>query len=206
MMRRFARALALALAGFAPGLVAQESMEPPNGVLLVAREGLTDPRFRETVILVTQTRDFQTVGVILNKPLGTPLADYSPSRHAGNYKDRVYLGGPVMPRTLVALFRSDEAPAGPAFHVLKGIFLSMQPAVTETLLASAGGRYRLFAGFSGWMPRQLEAEMRKDSWYMLPASEDLLFSDDPSRMWSGLVATARGQRAGHRIGDPIALY
>lgn len=197
--------LTIALSGFAPAPAAQPP-EPPNGVLLIAKPGLPDPRFREAVILVTQTRDSQTVGVILNKPLERPLADFSTSPHAGHYKDRVFFGGPVMPQTLVILFRSDEAPREPAFHVLKGIYLSMQPAVIEQLLASGSGSYRLYAGFSGWMPRQLEAEMQKESWYMLPASEDLLFREDSSRMWSELLATARGQRANRGNANPIALY
>src|SRR5688572_23105282 len=48
-------------------LVAQPQAEAPNSLLLVAKPSLTDPNFRETVVLVTQAADASTVGVILNR-------------------------------------------------------------------------------------------------------------------------------------------
>ncbi len=57
----------------------------PNGVLLVAKPDMADPRFRETVVLVTQTPDGHTVGVILNRPLEASLSDYLRHPRAGEY-------------------------------------------------------------------------------------------------------------------------
>jgi putative transcriptional regulator len=168
---------------------------PANGLLLVAKPGLGDPRFQETVILVTQTPDYQTVGVILNRPTPAKLSDLiSDEALAQSYPDPVFYGGPVMDRTIVALFRSDAAPEAPAFHVLKGLYLSMHPAAIEPLLARPGRRYRLYAGFSAWAPRQLESEMERDSWYVLPATEDMVFRKDTSGMWRELVEKALGKR------------
>lgn len=185
----------------AAGVLAQNG-EPPNGLLLVAKPGLPDPRFRETVVLVTQTSDFQTVGVILNRPTQAKLSDIiSDKALAPNYSDAVFYGGPVMDRSIVALFRSDSVPAAPAFHVLKGLYLSMHPAAIEPLLAQTGGRYRLYAGFSGWAPGQLESEMQRDGWYVLPATEELVFRKDTSGMWQELIERALGKRARSDILD-----
>jgi putative transcriptional regulator len=176
-----------------------QNPEAPNGVLLIAKPGLEDPRFRETVILVTQTPDSQTVGVILNRPTPARLAEMiADDALAQKYSDAVFFGGPVMDRTLVALFRSDAAPQAPAFHVLKGLYLTMHPAAIEPLLAQPGRRFRLYAGFSGWAPRQLEREMQRDSWYVLPATEELVFRKDTSGMWRELVEKALGK---HVRGD-----
>jgi putative transcriptional regulator len=181
--------------------VAQDG-EPPNALLLVAKPGLPDARFRETVVLVTQTADSQTVGVILNRPTRRKLSEIvAEDALARNYSDAIYLGGPVMDRTLVALFRSDGPPAAAAFHVLKGLYLSMHPAVIEPLLRQTGGRYRLYTGFSAWAPGQLESEMQRDSWYVLPASEELVFRSDTSGMWRELVERALGKRAAGDILD-----
>jgi putative transcriptional regulator len=192
----------LLCAVFLAALAFAQDQEPPNGLLLVAKPGLPDPRFRETVVLVTQTADSQTIGVILNRPTRRKLSDIvAEDALARNYADAVFAGGPVMDRTLVALFRSDSAPAAPSFHVLKALYLSMHPAAIEPLLRQSGGRYRLYSGFSAWAPGQLESEMQGDSWYVLPATEELVFRRDTSGMWQELVERALGKRAGGDILD-----
>src|SRR5882762_936457 len=118
-------------------LAGAQPAEPPNGVLLVAKPSLTDPNFRQTVVLVTQTPDAQTVGVILNRPTERKLSD-----------ETVYFGGPVLRETLVALFQSREQPETPAFHVLQGVYLTMQPETIERLSARRALRFLLYAGFS----------------------------------------------------------
>jgi putative transcriptional regulator len=176
------RAAALALLAAALPAAAQQA-EPANGVLLVARPGMQDERFARSVVLVTQLEDGQTLGVVLNKP--------TPARHEG---EPLWFGGPVLPRSVVALFAAPEPPPAPAFHVLKNVYLTMHPQIVERLLAGEGGRYRLYAGFSAWMPRQLEAELERDAWYVLPAEEALLFREDMDGLWDELVAKAAGPR------------
>jgi putative transcriptional regulator len=190
MLRAAAFVLCFVLAS-----AAAAQADPANGLLLIAKPGMADPRFRNTVVLVTQTKDFQTVGVILNRPTRMKPGDLwhgaPPDGHAGP----VFFGGPVMDRVAVALFQSQEPPSGPAFQVLKGIYLSMHPAVIEPLLARAGGKLRIFAGFSGWAPRQLEAELQRDGWYVLPATEELLFRSDTAGLWQELVHRATSKTA-----------
>lgn len=178
------RWLALLAVLLAASAQAQPQEDPPNGILLVAKPGLLDPNFRETVVLVTQSSDSSTVGVILNRP--------TPQRHEKT-GEPVYSGGPVMREVLVAVFRSDRTPDASAFHVLKGVYLTMHPANIESLLAQTGQRYRLYAGFSGWAPRQLESELLRDGWYVLPASEELVFRKDTAGMWDELVKKARAR-------------
>ncbi len=177
---------------------AAQAQEPdaPNGLLLIAKPGLLDPNFREAVVLVTQAPDYSTLGVILNRP--TALT-HERSGQA------LYSGGPVMPRTLVALFRSDSAPQAPAFRVLKRVYLSMHPENVERLLERPTGRFRLFAGFSGWAPRQLEGEIRRDGWHVLAASEDIVFRDDTAGMWRELLERARGERVQRKNVTNVAI-
>ena len=192
-MPRMLRGAAFVLAFAAFSATAQ--VDPANGILLVAKPGLPDARFRDAVVLVTQTKEFQTVGVILNRPTPTKLRELWPEAPQDGYAGPVHFGGPVMPRTLVALFKSDAAPDAPAFHVLKGVYLSMHPKVVEPLLARPGAPVRVFAGFSGWAPRQLEDELRGSSWYVLPASEEVLFRKNTVGMWEELLDKALRKRA-----------
>jgi putative transcriptional regulator len=197
MLPRCALVLCALAASLAPPCLAREpAQEPPNAVLLVAKPNILDPNFSQTVVLVTQTREAETVGVILNRP--TPLAASEllpPGLPSGNYHDSVYFGGPVLRQAIVALFHSDGAPPAPAFHVLKDVYLSMHPDNIEMLLESKHRRYRLYVGFAGWAPGQLEAELAGDGWYVLPAEDDVLFRKDTAGLWRELVLKASGPRA-----------
>ena len=177
---------ALALLLFATPAVAQQ-VAKPNAILLVAKPGLADANFRETVVLVTQAPEQHTVGVILNRPT---------RRKVDKSGEPFYFGGPVMRQAMVALFRAERASES-AFHVLKGVHLSMHPADVDPQKVRRGQRYRLYLGFSGWAPGQLEDEMRRDGWYVLPASEELLFRADTGGMWRELVDRAQKRKAPH---------
>ena len=164
----------------------------PNGVFLVAKPDLADPNFAKTVVLVTQTEDYSTVGVIINRPTVLKLSEFvsDPGLDTGNYRDRLYLGGPVMRNALLAVFQSETAPEAPAFHVLRKLYLTMHPDNIVKLLASGDIRYRLYAGFAGWAPRQLESEFNREGWYVLPADEEIVFREDTGGVWDELVERA----------------
>lgn len=185
---------------------ASTAADPLPALLLVAKPGLLDPNFRETVVLVARTPEAQTIGVILNRPTDLKLAElWHGHADAGSYEDPVFFGGPVLNRTLVVLFRSPTPPAAPAFEVLKDVYLGMHPDNLEHLLAAGAGGYRLFAGFSGWAPRQLEAEIEREGWYVVPAREELLFRKDTAGLWLELVEQARGARAQRNPPAAIAI-
>jgi putative transcriptional regulator len=148
------------------------------------------------VVFVTQTPDASTVGVILNRPTPLKLSQFfAEDLPTGNYRDAIYFGGPVMRRSIVALFRSETRPAAAAFHVLKNVYLTMHLDNITPLLASSDRRYRLYAGFSGWAPRQLEGELARDDWYVLAPSEEAVFREDTTGMWQEMLAKALGGRA-----------
>ena len=188
-MRRSAALLALFLAAAASA--------EPGAIVLVAKPELADPNFSRAVVLVTRTPTGDTVGVVLNRPTRLRLAEVAPEfPRAAAYRDRLYAGGPVLQAVIVALFRSPAPPSAPAFQVLDDAYLSMHPDNINSLLErSPRGGWRLFAGFSGWAPGQLEAEIASDRWYVVPATEDLLFRQETSGMWRELITRSRSRRA-----------
>src|SRR6267142_7121115 len=91
--------------------VAGAALAQPNGIVLVAKPGLPDPNFSETVVLVARTDDDATVGVILNRPSLRRLVDVAPGwPGAQDFTEQLYDGGPVMRQALVALYVSDATP------------------------------------------------------------------------------------------------
>jgi putative transcriptional regulator len=182
--------LSACLLATAPALAQQDL--PANGLFLIAKPGLADPNFERTVVLVTQTEDGSTVGVIVNRPSTLKLQQFlSREFDTANYRDSVYLGGPVMRQALVAVFRSETPPKSPAFHVLKGVYLTMHPDNIAGLLAKPGARYRIYAGFSGWSPHQLQSEVMRDGWYFLKADETIIFRKSMDGMWEELLERAK---------------
>jgi putative transcriptional regulator len=182
-------ALLLALAAAAPVLAQQDL--PANGLFLIAKPTLLDPNFAKTVVLVTQAEDSSTVGVIINRPSELKLSQFlSQEFPTQNYRDPIYIGGPVMRQAIIAVYRSETAPGAAAFHVLKNIYLTMHPDNIKLLLAAPEAQYRLYAGFSGWAPRQLESEFMRDGWYVLPADEAMVFRESAEGLWEELLARA----------------
>ena len=185
------RVAALLLALLAAPAAAQQD-PPANGLLLIAKPALRDPNFARTVVLVTQTEDGSTVGVILNRPTTLKLSDFlSKEFDTANYRGAIFMGGPVMRQAVVVVLRSETAPPAAAFHVLKDVYLTMHPDNIEKLLADPAARYRVYAGFSGWAPRQLESEVMRDGWYFLPADEATVFRESTDGLWDELVERAQ---------------
>jgi putative transcriptional regulator len=173
--------------------------DPANGIFLIAKHEMKDPRFRETVVLVTQPPQGGPFGVIVNQPLGRPLSEVF-SQYAGfkGKKDMLLRGGPVKPDGLVFLVRASK-PLARAQQVLKDVYFTGDKDWIETLLKRPDPTQglRVYAGYSGWSPGQLQNEMQRGDWYVLPADAETLFEKDVSRIWPDLVrrASARPTRA-----------
>lgn len=180
------------------GVAASAAARAPgvaNGVFLVAKPGLPDPNFSHSVVLVTQAPGEGTIGVIINRPTPLKLSEILPHGvPAGNYRDRIYFGGPVMLQAIVAVFHSNSAPSAPVFHVLKDLYFTTGRDKLGELLASKSARYRIYLGFSSWAPGQLEDEIEADSWYVLPADEATVFRADTRGLWRELVERANAEQ------------
>jgi putative transcriptional regulator len=194
------RRIALLAAGLWLLATVTAAQDTPNGVVLVAKPELVDPNFRETVVLVTRHPGGGAVGVILNRPTRILASQLLPE-HEGlrGRTDRLFAGGPVAPRSVVAVFRSGERPAA-ALRVLVDVYLSLDGVFLDGLLRrpDAPRELRLYAGYAGWAPGQLEAEIARDDWYVLEVDHDTIFRADPATLWRQLHqrASSPSTRAG----------
>jgi len=180
-----------------------------NGVFLVARPELTDPNFAQTVVLVTLPpgADGAATGVIVNRPLGRKLSEFVPDAASlPPDTDALYGGGPVERTHLFMLVQSPVAPPD-SFQVLADVYLSSSPDLLKEVLAGSRPEMvvRVYAGYAGWAPRQLQAEVARGSWWLVPADAARIFTAQPETLWEELVRAQRGQRAvGPALPDAIA--
>lgn len=172
------------------------SSEPDSlrGHLLIASAGLLDPNFRRTVVVVTEHNDDGAMGLVLNRPSPVTVADGVPKLD-GLVGDGalVYVGGPVQPEAVVALAEIDDPDVTAAMAFADVGFL--RPDLDAVALTGAVRRIRVFAGYSGWSPGQLEAELAEEAWIVEPAYADDVFSADPDTLWSDVLSRKGGMFA-----------
>jgi len=107
----WARLLALGLLlGLLSEPFAAKAQAPSRTLFLVARPGMPDRTFRDSVVLITQDENAQAIGVIINRPTDRSLADLLPGERFRRFTDPVCVGGPVQSNGLFALFRAEKPP------------------------------------------------------------------------------------------------
>jgi putative transcriptional regulator len=173
-----------------------------SGRLLVATPLLGDPNFRRAVVLIVDDRESEgTIGVVVNRPSDVPVSDVLPS-WAGVVTEPtvVFSGGPVSTDSALALAlaRGRGDPAGwrplDSAPVMRRVGLVDLEAPPE-LLAQGITSFRVFAGYAGWGPGQLQAEIDEGSWYVLRGEPADAFSTDPGRLWRAVLRRQGGEIA-----------
>lgn len=184
--------IAVLLAAAAHAAVAQA---PDGGFFVIAKPSIQDPNFARTVVLVTPAPDGATLGVILNRPTKQSLADLLPgNERLARFTEPLYFGGPVEAVGLFALFRG-TADLGQSFWVIGDVRLALHPATVEQLLLKPPEALRLFAGYAGWAPGQLDGELARGDWWTLNADVETIFRNDTATLWDELSRRARSVTA-----------
>ena len=163
------------------------------GTFLVASSRLIDPRFRESVVLITQQNEHGTAGLIVNRPSEITLASAFPHNSAlQGRSERLHFGGPVSLESILLLVRSSERPRR-SIHVFGDTYMSSDVELLEEKSGSDfAGRVRVFAGHAGWQPGQLRAEIERGDWYTVKADEKTIFEVEPGSMWRKLIEGLAG--------------
>lgn len=190
MNRFFTSLVAVALllpaaAGADPG--------PAQGKLLVATDLVQGELFANTVILLLHYDDTGAFGLVVNRPTEVkPEELLDDEEGIAGYTGTLFWGGPVHMDSLRALLRTDEPPED-AEEIVASVYLVSFEAGLEQGPADPA-TLRLFIGYAGWAPGQLDYELARGSWRVLPGSDDLVFDDEPETLWKRL-APAEEQRA-----------
>jgi len=150
-----------------------------SGHLLVASPTVEDPHFTRTVILLVDHDEDGALGIVLNRPTETTVEVAVPDLTALlGAEEVIHDGGPVQPEALltVAEFRD---PADAALLVLGRVGMVRGDEDDHPDV----DRARAYAGYAGWAPGQLEAELERGDWLAVAARPDDLFRPDADRLW-----------------------
>ncbi|MFC6153621.1 YqgE/AlgH family protein [Nocardioides yefusunii] len=171
------------------------------GMLLVASPAMTDENFVDTVVLILDVDDDGALGVVLNRPspllVATVMGEWA---HLVAEPEVLFRGGPVGPDGAVALamLRNGE-------HALAGGeegFTSVLGPVglldLDTPLEDVGDSVvalRLFAGYAGWGPGQLQSEIDAGDWDLVPGEPQDVFGPESEHLWREVLRRQPGELA-----------
>jgi putative transcriptional regulator len=179
-----------------------------KGKLLVAGKDLRDPNFSETVILLLEYNEQGAMGVVVNRATHIKLSELLPRVEGLEQRgDTIYAGGPVERSEILMLVRSAEEPEH-SRAVFAGVYLSASAELLKRLAAQSprdDAPFRVYSGYAGWAPGQLDAEVGQGAWHIFPATAAVVFSPRPEDLWREFIGRttlrlARGLRLTKRAG------
>ncbi len=169
-------------------------MESIRGQLLVAGPALLDPNFWRTVVLIVEHNEEGALGLVLNRPSETSVAEAVPQ--LGTLLDpdeRLFIGGPVQPSSVIVLAEFEDATDAALLAFDDVGVLGTGPSPEDL---SAGVRSgRAFLGHAGWGPGQLDGELERGDWILEPARLEDAFSVDALGLWSEVLTRKGGSYA-----------
>lgn len=169
-----------------------------KGRLLVATPALVDPNFDRTVIFVLEHHDDGALGVVLNRSTDERIAEpLDRWRDLLSGSSEVYEGGPVEPDALIALAEAASAidPDDDQLSVVAGTITSVDLTDDPALVAPRVTAVRIFRGYAGWGPGQLEGEIATGAWLVLDAEPADVFGPAPSDLWRDVLRRQPGRLA-----------
>lgn len=165
-----------------------------RGQLLIAGATLPDPNFARTVVLVCEHSDEGALGLVLNRAGELLVAESAPELiELIGEEGTIDEGGPVQPDALLVLAEFED-PARAAILVVGTVGLMGDGNEIDDLVG-ATKRARVFAGYAGWGPGQLDAELARDDWFVAPAGVDDIFAPDADELWQRVLARKGGHFA-----------
>ncbi|MGQ0678441.1 MAG: YqgE/AlgH family protein [Actinomycetota bacterium] len=164
-------------------------MENLLGSLLVANGNLMDPNFRRTVVVITDHSEGGAMGLVLNRPAPLTVEETAPALTGlVSVGSPLFLGGPVQPEAVIVLAEFNS------FDLESRIVVGSIGLLSQHHDRTADGikRARVFAGYAGWGPGQLEAEADQDAWIIEDALPGDIFTEHPERLWSQVLQRKGG--------------
>lgn len=172
---------------------------PTKGRLLLATPPLEDPNFDRTVIYVLEHHDEGALGLVINRPSPEELGDaLSAWTTMQSDPSTVFVGGPVEPDALIAIARVREpvAAADPDHLApLSGDLASADLAADPDDVIPSISALRVFRGYAGWGPGQLEGEIDAGAWLVLDPEPTDLFTGEPDDLWRTVLRRQPGRLA-----------
>lgn len=160
---------------------------------LVASPHLRDPNFFKTVVLMIRHDQYGALGLVINRPSDVRISEVFPeNEEVKERNDTLFIGGPVAVNRFMFLLRADSQPTD-SHRVFEDIFVSSSEEAFRQMIQQKRKELRIYAGHAGWAPGQLDAEISRGDWQVLPPDREFIFNKEPSEIWPELIRRCLGQ-------------
>ncbi|WP_130865626.1 YqgE/AlgH family protein [Acidipropionibacterium timonense] len=170
---------------------------PAAGDLLISGSAITAGVFARTVIYLLDCDEDGSLGVVVNQPARLDMNEVLPAWvHLTTPPQTIFQGGPVSPNGAICLARLQhvrEEP--PGWRRVKGAIGLLHLDTPVELVEGAYCDLRIFAGYAGWSPGQLEGEIIRGDWVCAQAREEDVFGSDPLSLWRRVLRRQNGPAA-----------
>jgi putative transcriptional regulator len=173
----------------------EKETELAGGKFLIASRELIDFNFSQTVVLLIEYGPNGAMGLIINRPTEARLSELLPDiEELAHREENLFIGGPVARNQLLMLIRSDREIEG-THLVFEDVYVSTSRTVLEEMAnrSGKGESFRIYAGYAGWAPGQLDQEFSRGDWHVLRADKETLFEKESSQIWNELIRWFAGQ-------------
>ena len=155
-----------------------------EGQALVASPYLADPNFLRSVVYLVKHDEDGAYGLILNRPMEITVGQLLREvlEEAVDIDEPIYHGGPVE-GPIVVVHEEEVDGASP---VEPGVYLSSDQDDLAAICSKSGGRYRVFNGYAGWAPEQLDDELKLGGWLTWKITKEDLFAA-PDEIWQTAI-------------------
>ena len=158
-----------------------------QGQLILDHGNLQGSFFHRTVILICQHDEQGAFGLVLNRGTGHNVGEALVANMPETLKELpLFNGGPVQQQALSFLHSDLFLPEA---NVMPNLNLhhSLDTLAELGESFSPTQKVKVFAGYAGWSPGQLEDEMKRDTWMVHPASLDLVYHSEPDKVWASIL-------------------
>ncbi len=164
-----------------------------KGKILIASKHLRDPNFFKTIVLMLEHDESSAMGLVINRPSNVKV-EHALAEHfqLPSTSELIYVGGPVEP-TALCMLHNQFSPECVAHTLLPGVVIGSSAEMFEEIVRAASEpksnlRYRIFSGYAGWGPEQLEGEIERGDWFVHKACAHHIFNHDSYTLYRTLLS------------------
>ena len=159
-----------------------------RGHFLVASNHLKDSNFYRAVVLMLEHTEESAMGIVVNRPSSIAVdAAMTQLNQIPVSTEPIFAGGPVDTSALFILHNCSEFGKDDE-QITPGVFVTGSNDSFESLLSKDSTcnhdcHFRVYCGYAGWGPLQLDDELNRGDWRTLPAEGTIVFEFDPYNIW-----------------------
>jgi len=173
--------------------IKSNNVKPGPGKILISEPFMFDYYFKRSVILLAEHNEDGSFGVIINKPMSVDFNEVI--KDFPDFSSKVYLGGPVKTDSLFFIHTMGDL-IEDSLPIVEGLYWGGDlNQVKEMMLLNQvdESKLRFYIGYAGWSPKQLDQELKRDSWVVSTINSVQIMESDPESLWKDTLLKLGGE-------------